>query len=543
MVSARVVELLDRSLGARAQSAPAPLLAPLEANVNFDRSAGMLLHVSSLPGPCGIGDLGLTAHHFVDFLAAAGQSYWQILPLGPNDAGNPYVAESSWAGSPFFVSLEQLKHQGDLTDDELRSAMAPHRSEVDYRAVRDSRRVLLARAAERFLGRAKGKERDRYDTFCQAEASWLEDWALFGAAHRHFEGKPWWEWPRPLALRTAAGLKEWKEKLAKEMDVERYVQMRFYEQWELLRAKAASSKIKLIGDIPIYCARDSTDVWANRQYFQLKEDGTPKVVSGVPPDYFAKDGQLWGTPIYDWKKLAAEGFGWWIGRLRAALRQADVVRIDHFRAFEAYWEVKANAPTARDGRWVKGPGDAFFHAVRKALGEAPFIAEDLGIITKEVRALRDRFELPGMRVLQFAFSEGAASPHLPIHYSRSSVVYTGTHDNDTTVGWYQKASEKEKDAFRRYTSTDGNYCHYHMMRAAYSSVADLAIVPAQDVLGLGTAARINVPGVADGNWKWKLVPDQLGTAQARTLGELCETFGRLPGKKPAAEGREEGAAA
>ncbi|MBI5544314.1 MAG: 4-alpha-glucanotransferase, partial [Deltaproteobacteria bacterium] len=297
--------------------------------------------------------------------------------------------------------------------------------------------------------------------------------------------------------------------------------------------KMAEARIKVIGDIPIYCARDSSDVWASREVFQLAADGTPKVVSGVPPDYFSKDGQLWGTPLYDWKKNKVDGFTWWIGRLRGALRQADVVRIDHFRAFESYWEVSAEATTARGGRWVKGPGADFFKLVRKALGDAPFIAEDLGVITKAVRDLRDQFDLPGMKVLQFAFSEGAASPHLPIRYSHNSVCYTGTHDNDTTVGWYEKASDREKDAFRRFTATDGSSCHYHMMRLAFASVANLAIVPMQDVLGLGAWARMNVPGVAKGNWGFKLTPDQLSEGAQRTLRELTELFGRLPGQKEA----------
>jgi 4-alpha-glucanotransferase len=253
----------------------------------------------------------------------------------------------------------------------------------------------------------------------------------------------------------------------------------------------------------------------------------------VPPDYFAQDGQLWGTPVYDWKANKAEGFSWWIGRLKGALRHADVVRIDHFRAFESYWEVPAEATTARPGKWVKGPGDDFFKQVRKALGDAPFIAEDLGIITKSVRDLRDRFDLPGMRVLQFAFTEGAGSPHLPMRYPRNAVCYTGTHDNDTTAGWYEKASAKEKDAFRRYTATDGNFCHYHMMRLAYASVADLAVVPMQDVLGLGSWARMNVPGVAKGNWGFKLTPDQISADAQRTLHDLADLFGRLPGQKEA----------
>ncbi len=509
--------------------------------MRFDRSAGVLCHVSSLPGPFGIGDLGEEAFRFVDFLAGAGQSYWQVLPLGPSDDGNPYIAQSSWAGSPFLVSLERLAQAGDLTGDELDGVRVQPSGKVDYDFVAASRKALLARAAGRFFER-KGPDLKKFERFCEAEAGWLDDWALFAAVKKAHGGQPWWSWPRPIALRQATGLKEWRKKLAKEIEVERYVQYRFFEQWDRLREKMTAAGIKVIGDVPIYCARDSADVWASREMFQLNADGTPKVVSGVPPDYFAKDGQLWGTPVYDWKKNKADGFTWWIGRLRGALRHADVVRIDHFRAFESYWEVPADAPTAKTGRWVKGPGADFFKMVRKALGDAPFIAEDLGVITKGVYDLRDQFELPGMKVLQFAFGEGARSPHLPIRHQRNAVVYTGTHDNDTTVGWYATASEKEKDAFRRYTATDGGYCHYHMTRLAYGSVCDLAIVPMQDVLGLGGWARMNVPGIAKGNWGFKLLPDQVSAQAQQTLREMAELFGRLPGQKEAEAAQDQEAA-
>jgi 4-alpha-glucanotransferase len=501
--------------------------------VQLHRTAGVLLPVASLPGECGIGSLGDEALAFLDYLAAAGQSFWQMLPVGPDDVGNPYVAQSSWAGSPFLVSLEELARLGDLTGEEVASARAYHSPLVDYAAVARARLDLLPRAARRFFQRGPSHERERFDAFCAAQASWLEDYALFAALKVEHGGQPWWMWPKPLALRQGGAVEESSRRLAENLQVQKYIQFRFDEQWQRLRAKAGAAGIKIIGDVPIYTARDSADVWAARDLFQLNADGGPRVVSGVPPDYFAMDGQRWGTPIYDWKKHKAQGFEWWIGRMKGALRIADVVRIDHFRAFESYWEIPASSPTAREGRWVEGPGDDFFAAVRKSLGDAPFIAEDLGIITRAVRALRDRWELPGMRVLQFAFGEGAQSPHLPIYHVRNSIVYTGTHDNDTTVGWYQKASEREKDMFRRYTASDGSFCHYHMMRAAYASVADLAIVPIQDVLGLGSEARVNVPGVVDGNWRFKLIPGQLNDESAWRLRELAETFGRLPGSREA----------
>jgi 4-alpha-glucanotransferase len=502
--------------------------------MRFPRSAGILLHISSLPGPCGIGDLGEEALRFVDFLAAAGQSYWQILPLGPTEQ-SPYVAQSSWAGSPLLISLEELARQGDLLSSEVDSVRIAPSGQVDFDRVRASRSALLHQAAERFFARAKEEEQSRFERFCRTEASWLEDWVLFAAVKKELGGAPWWEWPKGIALRTAQGLKEARRSLELQLSRERYIQFRFFEQWARLREKAAAAQIRFIGDLPIYCARDSADVWAARECFQLTADGGPKAVSGVPPDYFSKDGQLWGTPVYDWKRCRAQGFKWWISRLRGALRCADVVRIDHFRAFDSYWRVPAGASTAKEGKWVKGPGDLFFAAVRRVLGEAPFIAEDLGLITRGVRELRERWELPGMRVLQFAFGEGAASPHLPIRYPRSSVVYTGTHDNNTTVGWYEKASEVERDTFRRYTATDGSSCHYHMVRMAYSSVADLAIIPMQDVLGLGSWARMNTPGLTDGTWRFKLVPGQASGQAAKMLREMAELFGRLPGQKEATE--------
>lgn len=499
--------------------------------MHLPRSAGILLHISSLPGSTGIGDLGDEAHRFVEYLHQAGQSYWQILPLGPSDDGNPYVAQSSWAGSPFLLSLEELVKAGDLTSDELASARRPDGPRIDYELVRRTRSLLLPLAAKRFF--ARGDEQTAFESFSADHASWLKDWSFFAAIKRRQLGKPWWEWPAGLALRKASDLEAFRREHEQDIRAERYYQYRFYQQLGRLRTHAGQAGVRLIGDIPIYAARDSADVWAAREYFLLDEQGCPKVVSGVPPDCFAKDGQLWGTPVYDWERNRRQDYVWWIARLRGLLDQVDVVRIDHFRAFESYWEVPAGASTAKGGRWVKGPGDSFFEAVRRALGAAPFIAEDLGTITRPVRELRDRWELPGMRVLQFAFGEGAASPHLPIRFLRNSVVYTGTHDNDTTVGWYEKASAREKDMFRRFTASDGRFCHYHMIRLAYGSIADLAVVPMQDVLGLGSEARMNRPGLADGNWHWKLAPGQTDQGSAHMLCELAETFGRLPGQKEA----------
>ncbi len=498
--------------------------------MRFERSCGLLLHLSSLPSEYGIGEVGPAAHAFVDLLADAGQRWWQVLPLGPSDRGHPYLAQSSQAGSPLLVSLDELVEVGDLDPLEVEPARDAYGSLVDFPSVIAQRERLMPLAAKRFFRRGDHPARQRYEQFCADEANWLDDWALYAAAKVHFGLRPWWEWPRDLALHRPAALRRFSDRLADGMAVARYVQWRFFEQWTRLREHAHSRGVRLIGDLPIYCSRDSMDVWASRKMFQLDGKGVPEVVSGVPPDYFAKDGQLWGTPVYDWPVHEKQGYAWWLGRLTGVLRHVDVVRIDHFRAFESYWEVPADAETARTGRWVPGPRDAFFQAVRDALGDAPLIAEDLGIITRAVRELRDRWELPGMRVLQFAFGQGAASPHLPVYHPDNSVVYTSTHDNDTSVGWYDAAPDWEQDCFRRYTASDGGSPHWHLIHTAYGSVADLAIVPVQDVLGLGSEARMNTPGIADGNWRWKLVPGQLEPGAGAMIRDLAGIFGRLPGQ-------------
>ena len=500
----------------------------------FDRSCGLLLHLTSLPGDHGVGDIGPTARWFVDFLRDAGQSWWQFLPLGPSDRGHPYMAQSSWAGSPLLISLADLADSGDLTWDEVHAAGVPPSTDVDLDTVTQRRGPLLASAGRRFFERADPGEQKRFKRFCRAERSWLDDWALYAAAKQRFDRAPWWTWPDDLAFRDPDALRRWRRRLAPGIRQARYVQFRFFDQWDRLRRHAHDAGIRLIGDLPIYCSRDSADIWASPQLFQLDDRGEPLAVSGAPPDAFAADGQLWGSPLYDWPRLAEDGYSWWIGRLRGVLRQVDVVRIDHFRAFESYWEVPADAETARSGRWTPGPRDAFFAAVRDSLGDAPLIAEDLGIITREVDELRGRWDLPGMKVLQFAFGQGAASPHLPFFHRPDNVVYTATHDNDTTVGWYNGAPDWEKDRFRRFTASDGGAPHYHMMHTAYASSADLAVVPVQDVLGLGSEARMNTPAVLDGNWRWKLLPGQLDPGAARMLRDLADLFGRLPGQGIAA---------
>ncbi len=501
--------------------------------MRFSRSCGLLLHVSSLPGDHGAGDIGPVARWFVDALQRAGQSWWQVLPLGPSDRGHPYLAQSSWAGSPLLVSLDDLVETGELRADEVAAAALPHGALIDVDAVVARRMPLLRRAARRFREREGSPEWRRFEEFCARERAWLDDWALFAAARDRHGGAPWWRWPRELALREPGAVDRWRAELAAGVREAQIVQFWFARQWRRLRRHARERGVRLLGDLPIYCARDSADVWAARHLFRLDEGGAPRAVSGVPPDVYAADGQLWGSPLYDWERHAADGFSWWIARLRGVLGLVDAVRIDHFRAFQAYWEVPAGAETAREGRWVPGPGDAFFAAVRDALGDAPLIAEDLGIITRAVDDLRRRWGLPGMKVLQFAWGQGAASPHLPIHHERSAVVYTATHDNDTTVGWYQRAPEGERDLFRRYTCSDGSAPHYHMIVTAFRSVADLAIVPVQDVLGFGSDTRLNTPGVAEGSWRWRLTPGQLHDGALDMMRDLASLYGRAPGQRVA----------
>ncbi len=493
--------------------------------MELERSAGILLHITSLPGDYGIGDLGAGARRFVDWLSQAGQRWWQVLPLGPLDVScNPYSSSSSWAGAEELLDLEHLVQCGDLRMSEIRAAKQPG-AKIRYDRVRSSRARLLALAAERFFEK-KGREYAEYEKFCARERWWLDSWAMFSVL-RTVNRAPWWKWPRPLAMGDSSALRKFSLEHAALIHGAKYRQFRFEQQWQSLKEYAAAAGVRLIGDLPIYCPRDSQDVWAARDMFKFDRGGRMIAQSGVPPDYFSATGQLWGTPVYDWAAHKANRFAWWIDRLRGTLRRVDLLRLDHFRALHDYWEVPASAKTAKKGRWQPGPGDAFLTAVSKRLG-TPFIAEDLGMITEGVYDLRDRWDLPGMRVLQFAFGGGSANIHLPHHYVRRCIVYTGTHDNDTTVGWFKKAGRDERAALRRYVGHTTASPNVILMRLAFQSVADLAIVPMQDVLGLGSEARQNLPGAAvkGGNFRWKLAANQLSQRAARELRELTETYGR-----------------
>lgn len=499
----------------------------------FTRSGGILLHPTSLPGPHGIGDLGASARRWLDFLAEAGQTLWQILPLGPTGYGDsPYQSFSAFAGNPYLISLETLIEEGLLPQDALDSVPAFPEDRVDYGNVIPYKLALLEASYRHFIAHADADQRARFADFCEAQAFWLEDFALFMACKEAHQGRSWNEWDAEIRTRRPQALASWRRKLDGAIARQRYYQWLFFEQWSSVKRHAEAHGIKIIGDIPIFVAYDSADTWANPELFYLDAEGNPTVIAGVPPDYFSETGQRWGNPLYRWKVMADTGYAWWIARIKAVLAQVDIVRIDHFRGFEAYWEIPASEPTAVKGRWVKGPGQAFFDAVKAALGELPIIAEDLGVITPAVEALRDQNGLPGMKVLQFAFAADAADPYLPHNYPRNCAVYTGTHDNDTTLGWYEKAPANEQDFVRRYVARDGSDVAWDLMRLAFASVADIAVVPLQDVLRLGSEHRMNTPGKAAGNWQWRFRWSQLEPWLAPVLREMAETYGRVPLDKP-----------
>jgi 4-alpha-glucanotransferase len=515
--------------------------------VAFPRVAGILLHPTSLPGPYGIGDLGPAAIAFLDFLHETGQGLWQVLPLGPTGYGDsPYQCFSAFAGNPLLVSLERLCDEGLLTTAEPRPLVDFPEREVDYGRVIAHRQPLFAKALAVFETKAGATRRDAFAAFVTQRAAWLPDFALFMALKRANGGAAWNSWDPALAAREPAALEKARRELAREVREVEFEQWLFFEQWAALRREAHARGLRIMGDVPIFVAHDSADVWAHPELFQLAPDGRPSFQAGVPPDYFSATGQLWGNPLYRWEALARSGHAWWQERLRAVLELVDLVRLDHFRGFEAYWEVPGDAENAISGRWVKGPGAALFEALRGALGALPIVAEDLGVITPEVEALRDSLGLPGMAILQFAFgSDAHANDFLPHNYPKHKVVYTGTHDNDTVVGWWRAgvgdstrtAAEVEREHERAlaYVGGDGSEIHWDFIRTLLVSVADTAIVPLQDVLGAGSEARMNLPGRGDGNWRWRFAAEQLTPALRKRLRAITEGSGRCRASSVAAE--------
>lgn len=494
----------------------------------FPRRSGVLLHPTSLPGPYGLGELGPHAVRWLDWLAASGQSLWQVLPLGPTGFGDsPYQSFSSFAGNPFMISLERLRHEGWLDADDLAGADFGS-GRVDFGPVIEFRMRALTRAADTWHARADTGERAAFAAFCERSASWLDEFALFMALKEAHGGQSWADWAPPLRRRQAKALAAAREAHAGAIDRQRLWQWWFDVHWSEIRAQAAERGIAVMGDVPIFVAYDSADTWADQDLFHLDDEGRPAVIAGVPPDYFSATGQRWGNPLYRWNRHAKRGYAWWVARVRRTLELVDVLRIDHFRGFEAYREIPADEPTAVKGRWVKGAGQPLFDALRAALGDLPIVAEDLGVITAAVERLRDDNGLPGMKVLQFAFAADASDPYLPHNFPANAVVYTGTHDNDTTCGWYAKAPERERDLVRRYLACDGSRVAWDLWRLAQASVADTAIAPLQDLLGLGSGGRMNTPGAPSGNWGWRFEWEHVPYRLDPQLREMAELFGRLP---------------
>ena len=492
------------------------------------RGAGLLLHPTSLPGPYGIGDFGEAAYQWVDALVRARQKWWQILPLGPTGYGDsPYQCFSALAGNPYLVSPGELVKDGLLKPADLAGMEFP-RERVDFGPVIEFKVKLLRRAWENFRARAAPALRSQFEAFCAGHAAWLDDYALFMALKDTHGGGSWLTWEMELIRREPAALaaSRAREQQQAASQEHKFRQFLFFRQWRALKTYANGKGIRLIGDVPIFVSSDCADVWSHPEIFLLDEKRQSTVVAGVPPDYFSQTGQLWGNPLYDWPALKRTGYAWWIDRMRAALEQVDLIRLDHSRGFEAYWEIPAERPTAEVGQWVKGPGADFLEALRAALGDLPIIAEDLGVITPAVEALRDGFYLPGMRILQFAFAGATEDRFLPHTYERNTVVYTGTHDNDTTRGWYASATNKERDFCRRYLGRDGRDITWDLIRLALSSVAKLAVIPLQDALDLGAEARMNLPGRASGNWGWRFTAGQLTERILDRLGELTQLYGR-----------------
>jgi len=508
--------------------------------LTLSRVSGILLHPTSLPGRFGIGDLGPEAYRFVDFLAATGQGLWQILPLGHTSFGNsPYMCLSAFGGNPYLISPEKLVDDDLLERSDIESPPDFPVSRVDYGRAIDFKMLLLSKSYDSFKERSNEKYPEDFYKFSEVNAFWLEDYALFAALKGAHNGQVWTSWENGASVRQSDALMSWRTRLADNIEFWKFVQYYFFKQWQSLKDYSHGKGVRIIGDIPIYVAHDSAEVWAHRKQFFLDEYGNPLVVAGVPPDYFSATGQRWGNPVYRWDQMARRGYRWWTDRFRTNFNLVDMVRLDHFRGFQSYWEIAASEPTAVKGKWVKGPGIALFNAVKESLGDVQMIAEDLGVITPEVDNLRDQLGLPGMRIIQMAFgNDPKAQEYRPHNHIVNCAVYTGTHDHNTTVGWFtsepgtqttQTADEvrKEREYAMKYLGTDGSEINWDFIRLALSSVARIAIFPLQDVLGLGTGSRMNLPGTSQGNWEWRFTQDMLTPAIIEKLGEMTRVYERV----------------
>jgi 4-alpha-glucanotransferase len=496
--------------------------------MSFDRAAGILLHPTSLPSRGGIGDFGPAAYRFVDFLASARQAVWQVLPLGPVGYGNsPYSSTSAFAGNPLLISLERLADHGWIDRSKI-EGLSTSSGPVEYEKVFAQKMPLLFEAGRTFTSSASGDRLHRFESFCNDNGWWLDDFVLFDALRARQKLETWNRWPHALAAREPAALRQASKELADDMRIRRALQFAFHEQWRALRKYCSERAIRVVGDVAIFVNHDSADVWMHRELFRLNDELEPEVVAGVPPDFFSKTGQRWGNPLYRWDVMRERGYEWWIHRLRWATQHCDYIRLDHFRGFDQFWEIPAADDTAVNGRWVDGPRDDLFAALRQALGGLPFFAEDLGYITPEVHALRERLQIPGMCVLQFGFGDEGAHMYLP-HRAAGKVIYTGTHDNDTVVGWWKSgAAEHERRNAEAYIGRCEDGIHWAFIRAAQSSPGCLSVIPMQDVLGLSSDARMNTPSLYGGNWRWRFDEYQLKGELATKLALLAEVSDRLP---------------
>jgi 4-alpha-glucanotransferase len=506
--------------------------------MRFPRASGVLLHITSLPGPHGSGDLGAQARHFIDWLVSAGQRLWQVLPLAGIGPGNsPYMSNSAFAGNPLLVDLHELHAQGWLDAADLHPVPGMDAAAVDYAVVHPFRMDRLAKAALAFAERGSPAQREDFERFVAEHASWLPDYALFMSLCEAHAWRDWCDWEPALARREPEAMAAARVRHAARLHFWTFCQWRFFRQWAALRAYAHQRGVQIVGDTPIFIAYLSAEVWAHPHLFELDDSphnwGRPTVVAGVPPDFFSASGQRWGNPLYRWAEHAKDGYAWWVERVRRTFELVDIVRIDHFRGFAAHWEIPAGEPTAVHGRWVPGPGAALFQAIAHALGPMPIIAEDLGVITPDVDALRKQFAFPGMRILQFAFAGDASDRFLPHNHEPDSVVYTGTHDNDTVAGWWATATDHERHHARGYLATDGHDMPWTLIRAAMMSVADTCVHPMQDVLALPTECRMNYPGQESGWWRWRLQWSQVHPWHAERLADLARLYGRQP-PRPAA---------
>jgi 4-alpha-glucanotransferase len=490
--------------------------------MKFKRACGTLVHPTSFPSEYGIGDLGPAAFRFIDFLVETDQSIWQILPLGPTGYGNsPYASYSAFAGNHYLISPEVLQSKGLLTYQEVSRARMPVTTRVDYDQAYEAKEKLFKKASERFYQSQNGQPNEAFEKFKLENAYWLDDYVLFIAASEAHGKQPWPTWDKSLARRTKTAMASWRKKLSASIAYHYWVQFEFFTQWMALKEFANKRDVQIIGDIPIFVDHNSADVWSHPQYFEVDKDGNRVLVAGVPPDYFSETGQLWGNPLYKWKALEKDGFSWWLERFKQMFEMYDAIRVDHFRGFDAYWEVKADAETAINGRWVKGPGKKLFQTILDKMGDVPIIAEDLGVITPEVVELRDSFGYPGMKILQFGLSGDPANSFLPHNYNTSNcVVYTGTHDNDTTLGWYKQAPSAEQHWAREYTRSDGSQISIELIRLGMMSAADMAIFPLQDYMGLDTEHRMNLPGTTVNNWIWRYTPDMMKRVDAKYIKHL-----------------------